>query len=69
MASFQCTWFVAWLSLDERRIQARRNGLCPCVKAKKISLEVSEPINENYNEEKDDEKESSAVRFESQVVV
>ena len=27
---FQCSWFVAWLSLDQRRIEARRDGLIPC---------------------------------------
>ena len=27
---FQCTFFVAWMSLDQRRIEQRRNGCLPC---------------------------------------
>ena len=26
----QCTWFVAWLALDQRRIEAGRDGFLPC---------------------------------------
>ena len=26
----QCSWFVAWLVLDERRIRANKNGFLPC---------------------------------------
>jgi len=26
----QCSWFLAWLVLDERRIRGRRNGILPC---------------------------------------
>ncbi|XP_043207337.1 protein patched homolog 3-like [Amphibalanus amphitrite] len=26
----QATWFVAWFTLDQRRIEARRDGLVPC---------------------------------------
>ena len=26
----QATWFVAWFTLDQRRIVARRDGLLPC---------------------------------------
>ena len=26
----QATWFVAWFTLDQRRIEARRDGLLPC---------------------------------------
>ena len=25
------TWFVAWLTLDERRVEQKRNGLAPCI--------------------------------------
>ena len=25
------TWFVAWLTLDERRVEKKRNGLIPCI--------------------------------------
>ena len=25
------TWFVAWLVLDERRVEKKRNGLIPCI--------------------------------------
>ena len=25
------TWFVAWLTLDERRVENGRNGLIPCI--------------------------------------
>ena len=27
----QMTWFVAWMYLDEKRIQSQRNGLLPCL--------------------------------------
>ena len=29
--ALQCTWFIAWLSLDQRRIEGRRDGFVPCV--------------------------------------
>ena len=29
---FQCTFFLACLSLDQRRIEAKRNGFLPCIK-------------------------------------
>ena len=25
------TWFVAWLTLDQRRVEKKRNGLIPCI--------------------------------------
>merc|ERR1719211_987664 len=27
----QVSWFVAWLSIDQKRINARRNGILPCI--------------------------------------
>ena len=30
----QATWFVAWLSIDQRRIEEQRNGTMPCIKHK-----------------------------------
>ncbi len=27
----QLSWFVAWFTLDQRRVEARRNGIVPCV--------------------------------------
>ncbi len=27
----QTSWFVAWLSIDQRRIEERRNGIVPCI--------------------------------------
>ena len=27
----QVTWFIAWMSLDERRVAARRDGVLPCI--------------------------------------
>ena len=27
---FQCTFFVAWMSIDQRRIEQNRNGCLPC---------------------------------------
>ena len=27
---FQATFFVAWLSLDQRRVESNRNGVIPC---------------------------------------
>ncbi len=32
---FQCTFFVAWMSLDIRRAEANRNACLPCVKHRK----------------------------------
>ena len=29
--SLQMTWFMAWLFLDQQRIQSQRNGLLPCL--------------------------------------
>ena len=31
---FQITWFTAWLVIDQRRVQARRNACFPCIKMK-----------------------------------
>ena len=31
---FQATWFVAWFSIDQRRIEQKRNGTLPCFKHK-----------------------------------
>ena len=28
---FQTSWFVAWLTLDQQRIQQKRNGIIPCL--------------------------------------
>ena len=30
----QATWFVSWFSLDQRRIEEKRNGSVPCIKHK-----------------------------------
>ena len=30
----QATWFVAWFSIDQRRIEQKRNGTLPCFKHK-----------------------------------
>eukprot|EP00095_Tigriopus_kingsejongensis_P001088 maker-scaffold193_size270907-snap-gene-0.15 protein:Tk01088 transcript:maker-scaffold193_size270907-snap-gene-0.15-mRNA-1 annotation:"hypothetical protein DAPPUDRAFT_306990" len=27
---YQCTFFVAWMAIDQRRIEAKRDGCCPC---------------------------------------
>ena len=27
----QVTWFIAWMTLDERRVAAKRNGVLPCI--------------------------------------
>ena len=27
----QTSWFVAWLTVDQRRVGQRRNGLIPCI--------------------------------------
>jgi hypothetical protein len=31
----QTSWFVAFLALDEKRIEEKRNGLIPCISHKK----------------------------------
>jgi len=36
---FQANWFVAWMVIDERRKEARRNAFCPCVILKKEDSE------------------------------
>lgn len=30
----QATWFLAWMTIDQRRIEDRRNGWLPCYKHK-----------------------------------
>ena len=30
----QSTWFVAWMAIDQSRIEATRNGCFPCIKHK-----------------------------------
>jgi len=37
----QITWFVAWMSLDEERVLARRDGVLPCIIHKEESKGVS----------------------------
>ena len=37
----QATWFVAWMALDQRRIEAQKCGLVPCVKSESRCLENS----------------------------
>ena len=27
---FVCSFFLAWMTLDQRRIEARHNACCPC---------------------------------------
>ena len=44
----QLTWFTAWLVIDERRKEAGRNGLLPCI----THQEGSEPLGCNFNTEK-----------------
>ena len=34
----QISWFTAWLSLDEKRIEAIRNGLIPCFLHNKLKV-------------------------------
>ena len=33
---FQTSWFVAWLSLDQHRIEMRKHGIIPCVTVEKV---------------------------------
>ena len=40
----QVSWFVAWLFIDQKRIESRRNGILPC---------IVHPVKENNNDEKD----------------
>jgi len=37
----QTSWFVAWLSLDQHRIEMRKHGIIPCVTVEKESEPVS----------------------------
>merc|ERR1712226_303915 len=37
----QITWFVAWMSLDEERVLARRDGVLPCIIHKEESKGLS----------------------------
>ena len=43
----QISWFAAWLSLDEKRIEAGRNGLIPCFhhNLEKLKLCTSSSLN------------------------
>ena len=40
--SFQTSWFVAWLSLDQQRIENRKHGIIPCVTVEKVWESTSE---------------------------
>ena len=40
--TLQLGWFVAWLALDEQRIQEERNGFAPCVRHHKTRTEDSQ---------------------------
>jgi len=40
--TLQLGWFVAWLALDEQRIQEERNGFAPCVRHHKNRTEDSQ---------------------------
>ena len=37
---FQCTFFVAWMSIDQRRMEQHRNGCCPCFKHNNYSQNI-----------------------------
>ena len=41
----QVSWFVAWLSIDQKRINARRNGILPCLKCPKEENDDSDASN------------------------
>ena len=41
----QITWFVAWMALDERRINSGRNGLFPCIVHKDFKPSISSQSN------------------------
>ena len=45
---FQCSWFVAWLSIDQRRIEARRDGLIPCCLVHREWSKESSQSQENW---------------------
>ena len=34
---FQCTFFVAWMTLDQKRLESHRNGCCPCYQHKEYT--------------------------------
>ena len=41
----QTTWFVAWMAIDQRRIDERRNGFIPCLRASYLQIfEISQYI-------------------------
>ena len=44
----QITWFVAWMSLDEKRIAVGRNGCLPCIVPK--ILDKSATRKEHFGE-------------------
>ncbi len=31
----QASWFVAWFALDQRRVEALRDGFVPCIKVRR----------------------------------
>ena len=47
---FQTSWFVAWLSLDQHRIEMRKHGIIPCVTVEKVFnfLLVRTPVSRSF---------------------
>ena len=39
----QITWFIAWMTLDERRVAAKRNGALPCITHKEDGKSKGSP--------------------------
>lgn len=62
----QVSWLVAWLVLDERRIENNKNGLLPCIVHQSSKLSVTE--NHNNNNTSDETKEAD-VKIEKLVCV
>jgi predicted RND superfamily exporter protein len=55
---FQCTFFVAWMSIDQRRIEKRRNGCCPCYVHNNTN-DNGDNNSQNENNENNDNNDSN----------
>ena len=51
MSFLQITWFVALLTIDERRVEQKRNGCCCCFIHQVNEAEDQQEKNEETNEE------------------
>ena len=45
----QVSWFVAWMSIDQKRIESGRNGILPCITHSKKPKKSKDPTKNKYS--------------------